>query len=200
MQFMNNLVFSLLMAIFAIQLKADFADAKEFSSNRVVFWDVYAPDDDELCWLVSLPLENRSIHTRDNRLVSVSRGGTDDEIIAAMFIVLSRKPDANRNPYIAFTGGTYRFSDDLENAKDFWILVDKTIGPFQLTVNGESNSSDNRGWAFSLPNADNSIINAFKKGGEVEVSSVSARGTISKDYFSLIGFTSAFDDMRKRCS
>ena len=200
MQLIRNISLYALLALGFSVFCLSLVSAKEFSLDRGAFWDVYAPDGDEICWLVSLPLEKRSVHTRGGRLVSVSRGDVAEEIVTALYVVFDRKNKDNLTAHIAFTGGAYRFSDDRADMNGFTILVDKTNGPFPLAPVNEKVSSGNRGWAFSFPSSDDLLVSAFKKGGEVEVTSISARGTISKDYFSLIGFSSALDDVRKRCS
>jgi len=44
------------------------------------------------------------------------------------------------------------------------------------------------------------VVAAMKRGKSAVLSARSSRGTITKDTFSLLGFTAAVDDAAKRCS
>ena len=64
---------------------------------------------------------------------------------------------------------------------------------FELFTEGE--------WAWpASPQDDAKIITAMKRGATAVLTARSARGTITKDTFSLLGFTAAVEDAEKRCS
>ncbi|BBU53929.1 hypothetical protein KU6B_01940 [Mameliella alba] len=64
---------------------------------------------------------------------------------------------------------------------------------FELYTEGE--------WAWpATPQDDTRIITAMKRGADAVVSAISSRGTATKDTFSLLGFTAAFEDAEARCS
>jgi hypothetical protein len=44
------------------------------------------------------------------------------------------------------------------------------------------------------------MVTAMKRGANAMVTGVSGRGTVTKDKFSLLGFTAAVEDAEKRCS
>ncbi len=73
--------------------------------------------------------------------------------------------------------------------------MNMTIGEteFELFTEGE--------WAWPATAADDSkIITAMKRGAGAVLTARSARGTQTKDAFSLLGFTAAIEDAEKRCS
>ena len=79
--------------------------------------------------------------------------------------------------------------------KETNISVDLNIDgtKFQLTAVGE--------WAWpESSEADGKVVAAMKRGKSAVLSARSSRGTITKDTFSLLGFTAAVDDAAKRCS
>jgi hypothetical protein len=64
---------------------------------------------------------------------------------------------------------------------------------FELYTEGE--------WAWpATPQDDGRIITSMKRGASAVLTARSARGTITKDTFSLLGFTAATEDAGKRCS
>ena len=64
---------------------------------------------------------------------------------------------------------------------------------YELPVEGE--------WAWP-PNTvdDEKIIAAMKRGAKAIITAQSQRGTVTKDTFSLLGFTAALKEAKKRCS
>jgi|UniRef100_UPI00260F6E3D invasion protein IalB len=54
-------------------------------------------------------------------------------------------------------------------------------------------------WAASAQE-DQQIVTAMKRGADAVLTARSARGTQTKDTFSLIGFTAAVEDADARCS
>ena len=55
-------------------------------------------------------------------------------------------------------------------------------------------------WAWAATDADQAaMLAAMKKGAEAVVTAQSARGTQTKDTFSLRGFTAAVEEAEKRC-
>jgi len=43
------------------------------------------------------------------------------------------------------------------------------------------------------------MVTAMKRGASAIITGVSGRGTVTKDTFSLLGFTAAVEDAEKRC-
>lgn len=154
--------------------------AQEQSTNRVAAktdWSVFVENDPKECWGVTRPKE--TVNTRDGRVVAVRRG----DILLFVFF----RPGAGvTNGQVTFTGG-YPFASGS--------TVNVNIGgnEFELFTEGE--------WAWpASPQDDAKIITAMKRGATAVLTARSARGTITKDTFSLLGFTAAVEDAEKRCS
>ena len=154
--------------------------AQQESTNRVAAqtdWSVFTESDPKECWAVTRPKE--TVNTRDGRAVAVRRG---DILLFAFF-----RPEAGVNtPQITFTGG-YPF------AGNSTVNIDIGGSSFELFTEGE--------WAWAAsPSDDAKIITAMKRGSEAVLTARSARGTITKDTFSLLGFTAMIEDAENRCA
>ena len=168
----NFLVFSMLSAL------SSNVSAEE-TSNRVAAksdWSVFVGDNPKECWAVSAPkeIENK----RNGVKVKVKRGQIQ---LFAIF-----RPADKVDGQIAFTGG-YPFAD----GRNISMKIDDAT--YELPVEGE--------WAWP-PNTDDDekIIAAMKRGAKAIITAQSKRGTVTKDTFSLLGFTAALKEAKKRCS
>jgi len=164
----------------ALMLGTGMTSAQEESTNRVdamTDWSVFEGDSPKECWAVTTFKE--SLNTDESgRPKAVSRG----EILLMVFY----RPDAKVSGQIAFTGG-YPFAPGS--------TVSLKIGDnsFELYTEGE--------WAWpATPQDDGRIITSMKRGASAVLTARSARGTVTKDTFSLLGFTAATEDAGKRCS
>ena len=170
--------FSSLMAGTALALMASAAAAQDESTNQVAAktaWSVFEDQSPRECWAVSSPTE--TLNTRDGRAVAVRRG----EILFMTFY----RPDAGVSGQVAFTGG-YPF------ASGSTVNLDIGGTQFELFSEGE--------WAWpASPAEDAKIIAALKRGADAVLSAQSARGTNTKDTFSLMGYTAAVEEAEKRC-
>ncbi len=152
---------------------------QEQSTNRVAAktdWSVFVEKDPVECWGVSAPKE--TVNTRGGRVVAVRRS----DILLFVFY----RPKAGVNGQVTFTGG-YPFAPGS--------TVNMNIGgtEFELITEGE--------WAWPATAAEDSkIVAAMKSGTDAVLTARSARGTQTKDSFSLLGFTAAIEDASKRCS
>lgn len=163
----------------ALGLAAAPALAQEATStNRVdakTDWSVFVEDNPTECWSVSTPKE--TVNTRDGRTVAVRRG----QILLMVFY----RPEAGANGQVAFTGG-YPFGGPN-------VTVEISGDTFELFTEGE--------WAWPATPADDArLITAMKRGAQAVVTAVSARGTTTRDTFSLLGFTAAVEDAGARCA
>lgn len=153
--------------------------AQETTDNRVAAntdWSVFVEDNPTECWGVSAPKE--VVNTRDGQVVQARRG----EILLFVFY----RPGASVAGQVAFTGG-YPFASGSTAALD----ISGTA--FQLFTEGE--------WAWpATPEDDAKIVAAMKRGSQAVVTAQSGRGTVTKDTFSLLGFTAAVEEAEKRCS
>lgn len=152
--------------------------SQEQSTNRVASktdWSVFVEDNPTQCWIVSSPKE--TVNTKGGRVVAVTRGDT------LMFV--SYWPGAGKLGEVSFTGG-YPYPDGG--------TVNVKIGSseFELFTSGET------AWA-PTPADDNKLIAAMKRGASAVVTGTSRRNTVTKDTFSLSGFTAALEDASKRC-
>jgi len=148
------------------------------STNRVATktdWSVFTEDKpSKECWGVSSPKE--SVNTRDGAAVSVKRS----DIL--LFITFRPGQAAGE---VSFTGG-YAF------AKDSKVDVEIAGQKFQMFSDGE--------WAWtSGPGDDAKLMTALKAGAEATLTARSAKGTQTKDTFSLKGFSAAMDEAASRC-
>lgn len=175
-----NFAFARSMAAVIALAAASGVAAQQESTNRVAAqtdWSVFTESDPKECWAVTRPKE--TVNTRDGRVVAVRRG---DILLFAFF-----RPEAGLNtPQITFTGG-YPF------ASGSTVNIDIGGSGFELFTEGE--------WAWAASPADDAkIITAMKRGSDAVLTARSARGTITKDTFSLLGFTAMIEDAENRCS
>nr|WP_306130938.1 invasion associated locus B family protein [Roseovarius sp. MMSF_3350] len=154
------------------------ATAQEESTNQVAAktaWSVFEDADPKECWAVSSPTE--TVNTKDGRVVAVRRG---DILLMTFF-----RPGAGVQGQITFTGG-YPFAGGS--------TVNVNIGgtEFEMFTEGE--------WAWPASAADDAkIIAAMKRGADAVLTARSGRGTVTKDTFSLLGYTAALEEAEKRC-
>ena len=159
-------------------LVAGTALAQDASTNRVnamTDWSVFEGKDPRECWAVTTYKE--SVNTKDGRVVAVTRG----EILLMVFY----RPGASVAGQVAFTGG-YPFAEGS--------TVNVNVGgtQFEMITEGE--------WAWPVPADDDKLVAALRRGSDASLTARSARGTQTKDTFSLLGFTAAVEDAQKRCS
>ena len=138
-------------------------------------WSVCVWTDPKECVGVSKPKE--TVNTRDGNPVSVRRGD--------ILLFVTFRPGTGAAGEVAFAGG-YPF------APGSTVGVDIEGKTFDLVSDGE--------WAWPSSKADDaSILAALKAGSQAVVSARSAKGTKTKDTFSLSGFTAALADAEARC-
>jgi hypothetical protein len=147
------------------------------STNRVATmtdWSVFAEDSPKECWGVSSPKE--TINTKDGKPTSVRRGD--------ILLFVTFRPGSNGE--ISFSGG-YPF------AGGSTVKLDVDGNAYDLFSDGE--------WAWPGTKEDDAaILAAMKKGSGAVLTARSAKGTQTKDTFSLRGFTAAMDEAAKRCA
>ncbi|MET4127593.1 invasion associated locus B family protein [Roseovarius sp. MBR-6] len=152
--------------------------AQGTSTNQVATstaWSVFEESDPRECWAVSAPTE--TVNTRDGRVVAVRRG---DILLMTFF-----RPGAGVQGQVTFTGG-YPFAPGS--------TVNMRVGDegYELFTEGE--------WAWPASAEDDAkILAAMKRGVDAVLTARSARGTQTKDTFSLLGYTAAVDEAEKRC-
>jgi hypothetical protein len=161
-------------AVFSVM---GFGAMAQESTNQVAVmtdWSVFAEKDPKECWGVSSPKE--TVNTKDGQPVSVRRGD--------ILLFVTYRPGAKGE--VSFSGG-YPFAGGSTVTLD----VDGTS--FDLFSDGE--------WAWSgSPSDDDVILAALKKGSSAVLTAHSAKGTQTKDTFSLRGFTAAMEEAAKQCA
>lgn len=149
------------------------------SNNRVAAntdWSVFVESNPKECWGVSAPKE--TVNTRDGNVVSARRG----DILLFVFY----RPEQNVKGQVAFTGG-YPF------AGGSTVSLDIGGTTFELFTEGE--------WAWPASAEDDAkIVAAMKRGSDAVATARSGRGTVTKDTFSLLGFTATVEEAEKRCN
>lgn len=166
------------MACAVLALAASAVSAQEESTNQVAAktaWSVFEDSDPRECWAVSAPTE--TVNTKDGRVVAVRRG---DILLMTFF-----RPGAGVKGQVTFTGG-YPF------AGGSTVNVNVGGNEFEMFTEGE--------WAWPASTSDDAkIIAALKRGATAVLTARSGRGTVTKDTFSLSGFTAAVEEAEKRC-
>ena len=162
-----------------VAILANVAVAQETTDNRVgasTDWSVFQETDPVECFSVSAPRDSTA--TRNGEAVEASRSEIQ------LFVLF--RPAASVTGQIAFTGG-YPF------ASGSTVTLDVGGTAFELFTEGE--------WAWpATPEDDAAIVAAMKRGSDAVVTGQSGRGTITKDTFSLSGFTAAVDEAQSRCA
>jgi hypothetical protein len=170
--------FARILTATAVVAAASMASAQE-SSNRVAAntdWSVFVEENPTECWGVSAPKE--TVNSRDGSVVQVRRG----DILLFVFY----RPGAAVQGQVAFTGG-YPFASGSTASMD----ISGTT--FELFTEGE--------WAWpATPEDDAKIVAAMKRGSGASLTARSGRGTVTKDSFSLLGFTAAIEEAARRCA
>lgn len=164
-------------AVFAVGALA--AQAQE-SNNKVgnnTDWYVFEEaNPSKQCWAVSKPKETVNTDSA-GRIKSVRR----DEIL----LFVSYVPSNGVKGQVSFQGG-YPFA----GGSDVTLEIGDT--DYALITEGET------AWAASDED-DARVIAAMKRGAEATLSARSSRGTVTKDTFSLLGFTASVEEAAKRC-
>lgn len=165
------------MTVAAAGAVASAAVAQE-STNRVATetdWSIFTEESPKECWGVSKPKE--SVNTRDGNAVSVRRGD--------ILLFVTYRPGSGAAGEISFSGGYPFAPGSTVNMK----IDDKS---FELFVDGE--------WAWPANTADDAaMLASLKSGGSAVLTAKSAKGTQTKDTFSLLGFTAAMQEAETRC-
>ncbi len=153
--------------------------AQETTANRVganTDWSVFQETDPAECFAVSAPTGQEN--TRDGQPVEVSRGET------LLFVFF--RPSEGVQGQVTFTGG-YPF------AANSTVTLETGGAQFTLFTEGE--------WAWpASPEEDARIVEALRGGSEAVLTGQSGRGTVTRDTFSLLGFTSSVDEAQTRCA
>ena len=137
-------------------------------------WAVFVEGEPKECWGMSQPKE--TVNTRDGKEVSVKRSDI-------LLFVTFRPGQAVGET--SFAGG-YPFAE----GSTVEVVIDGAT--FEMTTKGEY------AWAASVED-DAKLLAAMQKGAEATLTARSAKGTQTKDTFSLSGFTAAMTEAEGQC-
>ncbi len=138
-------------------------------------WSVFVENEPRRCWIVSKP--TKTTNMKAGKPVVVNRSD--------IRFFITYLPKNGVQGEVSFTGG-YPFNPDS--------TVSLSIGSakYDLYVDGE--------YAWPESGAvDSKIRSSMKRGATAVVKAQSARGTVTTDTFSLVGFTAALAEAEKRC-
>ena len=162
----------------ALALMAGLSAASAQESTNVVAtegdWTVFAAENPKECWAVSPP---RATQNTD------ANGAPREVTRGDIRLYVAYRPGQ---------GGEVSFSGGYPFAPDSTVEVDVGGRTFNLFTEGES------AWTGS-PSDDEAMIAALRGGSSAVVTGRSARGTTTKDTFSLSGITAATNSARERC-
>ena len=141
-------------------------------------WSVYVAESPKECFIVSKPTDWSA--QRDGQAVTVRRGD-----IRFYISIIPGEQIASEPSFLA--GYPLKQDSPVEmRVKD-------------TTINLYPNAEINAEYAWPRPDDDAGLIAAMRGGSEATIIGTSARGTITTDTFSLIGFTAAYEKAQEMC-
>ncbi len=139
-------------------------------------WTAFEETGPVECYAVATPVSQEN--TRDGQPVEVARSET--------LLFVFYRPSENVSGQVAFTGG-YPFAPNSP--------VTIEVGGTQFVLFTDSE------WAWPAnPEEDARLLEALRGGSEVVLTGQSGRGTVTRDTFSLTGFTPALDEAQRLCA
>jgi len=141
-------------------------------------WSVYVADSPKECFIVSKPTGWSA--QRNGQAVTVRRGD-----IRFYISIIPGEQIINEPSFLA----GYPLKQDAP--------VEMKIK--DATINLYPNADVNAEYAWPRPDDDTPLLDAMRGGSEATVVGTSARGTITTDTFSLIGFTAAYAKAQEMC-
>ena len=160
-------------ALVAVMGVSAFAQSSTNRENASQDWSVFAENGE--CWIVSAPRE--WIATRGGNKVEAKRSDS--------LLFVTYRPSRGITGEVSYTGG-YSF---------------KTDHPIKMQIGSSSYTLYPEGeWAWpESASEDAKIRESMKRGATAVITASSPRPTLTKDTFSLKGFTAALEDAEKRC-
>lgn len=140
-------------------------------------WSIFEAGEgaQKVCWIVSQPKSTSA--SRGGQTVQVNRGD--------IFLMVAVRPADQVKNEVSYLGG-YPFKEGSN--------VTVTVGSDNYTMFTDGENA----WT-SSPADDDRLTAGFRSGTDARVQGESSRGTVTRDTFSLAGFTAALDEARKRC-
>lgn len=141
-------------------------------------WSVYVADSPKECFIVSKPTDWSA--QRDGQAVNVRRGD-----IRFYISIIPGEQIASEPSFLA--------GYPLKQDAPVEVKIDDT------TISLYPNADIHAEYAWPRPEDDANLIIAMRGGSEATIVGTSARGTITTDVFSLIGFTAAYEKAQEMC-
>jgi len=141
-------------------------------------WSVYVAESPKECFIVSKPTDWSA--QRDGQAVTVRRGD-----IRFYISIIPGEQIASEPSFLA----GYPLKQDAP--------VEMRVK--DSTINLYPNAEINVEYAWPRPDDDANLITAMRGGSEATIIGTSARGTVTTDTFSLIGFTAAYEKAQEMC-
>ncbi len=141
-------------------------------------WSVYVAESPKECFIVSKPTDWSA--QRDGQAVTVRRGD-----IRFYISIIPGEQIASEPSFLA----GYPLKQDAP--------VEMRVK--DTTINLYPNAEINAEYAWPRPDEDAALIAAMRGGSEATIIGTSARGTVTTDTFSLIGFTAAYEKAQEMC-
>lgn len=181
--------FSVKQTLFAVMAATVAAPAlAQESTNQVgsnTDWYVYEESQpSKSCWAVSVPKETLNTDS-SGRPKSVRR--------SEIMLFVTYAPGSGVNGQVSFLGG-YPF------APGSGVTMEIGGTEFTLFTNADLPTKEEKETAWAVTAEDDAkIIAAMKRGATATLTGRSSRGTITKDTFSLLGFTASVEEAASRC-
>lgn len=169
----------------AIPAAAETATRKNYKTDWSIFVEEPPAVQQRMCWLASAP--QKVENTRNGSPVTVDRGE-----IAIFVLYIPGEFDDNGNPI----EGQLSFSAGYPLAQGGTAEMQIGSARYVLGSHPEEATPDT---LFADPFEEEKILNSMKKGAEAIITARSARGTDTKDTFSLTGFTAAVEEIERLC-
>ena len=153
---------------------ANAIEKKWFKKGEYSNWEVYVKSEKDICYAISKPQKMQGAYNLRGRVN----------------VIVAINNNIKNKYYLGFDFG-YSFADK-DKVK---LTIDDNIF-FEIDTFAQTawiNSSEN-------PNLDIKIIEAMKKGSVLIAEGTSKRGTETKDTYSLVGFTKAFQKVKDVCN
>jgi len=153
---------------------ANAIEKKWFKKGEYSDWEVYIKSEKDICYAISKPQKMQGAYNLRGRVN----------------VIVAINNNIKNKYYVGFDFG-YSFADNdkvkLTIDEDVFFYIDTFAQTAWI------NSSEN-------PNLDIKIIEEMKKGSVLIAEGTSKRGTETKDTYSLVGFTKAFQKVKDVCN
>jgi len=169
---MKKIVITALAAIFGIALQAQAVEPKVLGEYGDWIAYYYRDSSGPVCYMASTPKKDEGKYS--------NRGD--------IYVVVTHRPNEKSFDVVSVNAGyTYKTASAVKIK-----IGAKTFGEDELFTNG------GKAWAVNS-DVDKDIVAAMKRGSRMIIDGVSSKGTLTKDTYSLDGFSSAYKAITNKC-